>query len=107
MRTRILGRLLPHASKALGGQNGCHGSKSDRVSQCRRLAWPPLRPGTKCSQTRQASTCSKRNQIRSVSAQRSNGDLVYRSLNAGFKNVFMTDLISQPLSDEPYIILIC
>src|SRR5262245_17468661 len=77
MRTRILGWLPPRARKGLGGQNGCHGSKSDRVSRCRRLAWPPLRPGTKCSPTRPASTCSRGNQLRSVSVERSNGDLLY------------------------------
>src|SRR5262245_26446855 len=62
MRARILGRLPPRARKALGGQNGCHGSKVDRASRCRHLAWPPLRPGTKCLPTRQASTCSRDDQ---------------------------------------------
>src|SRR5215813_4053371 len=57
MRTRMLGRLLPRARKALGGQNGYHGLKSDRVSRYRLLTWAPLRPGTTCSPTRQAPTC--------------------------------------------------
>src|SRR5262249_12135379 len=62
MRTRMLGQLLPRAGKALGGQNGYHGLKSDRVSRCRLLTWAPLRPGTTCSPTRQAPTCYRDSQ---------------------------------------------
>jgi hypothetical protein len=87
MRTRILGWLPPHATKALGGQNGCHGSKCDRVSRCRRLAWPPLRPGTKCSPTRPASTCSRGNQSGLCRPKDHTAISCAAASHVGFKNV--------------------